>query len=163
MFSSKFSFACILVLLLMSLQVYAQPSEVPMSKKQGYFFSGQESMLEDKVNCFVVTELKEFEKFFGTRRSDTPAFHKEWMLIMVMPSTKKDITLDFSRISMKAGSFIEVYCDLNNLKGKKLTYETNPMAVCTIPKYDKIKVVNFYEERKNGLELIEKVNIKSRR
>lgn len=145
------------------LSVIAQPTQVPIQKQPGYFFSGNDGMLDDGVNCFVVQNLKEFEKFFGKNRSDTPHFSKEWMLILVMPSTTKDINLDFSRVSMKAGTFIEVYCDLNQLRGKRLTYEINPLAVCTIPRYEKVQTVNFYEERKHGLELIEKVDIKQRR
>lgn len=153
----------LLLTVLYQTSVFAQPSPVPIQKHPGYFFSGSDAMLDDGVNCFVVQDLKEFEKFFGKNRTDTPSFSKEWMLILVMPSTQKDINLDFSRISMKAGTFIEVYCDLNQLKGKKLTYEINPMAVCTIPRYEKVQVINFYEERKRGLELIEKVDIKQRR
>ncbi len=151
----------IIVLLLLSSSVaFAQPSQVPMRKLQGYFFSGSESILKDGVNCFVVQKKQDFEKLFGKDRPDTPQFSKEWMLVLVMPATKKDIQLDFVRVSMKAGTFVEVYCDLNKLKGKLLTYETNPIVLCTIPKYEGIKTINFYEERKRGLELVESVEVK---
>lgn len=143
-----------------SFSAFAQPSPVQMKKLQGYFFSGSESMLKDGVNCFVVQKKQDFEKLFGKGRADTPQFSKEWMLVLVMPATKKDIHLDFIRVSMKAGSFIEVYCDLNKLKGKLLTYETNPLVLCTIPKSEGIKTINFYEERKRGLELVESVEVK---
>lgn len=148
--------------LLFAKDSFAQPAPVQMTKKPNYFFSGSDAMLEKGVNCFVVKSEKEFEKFFGKNRADTPQFSKEWMLILVMPATKKDIVLEFERVSMKAGTFIEVYCDLNKLKGKDLTYEMNPLAVCTIPRFDKVETVNFYEERKQGLELMTSIDIKGR-
>lgn len=138
----------------------AQPSPIPMNKKQGYFFSGSESLLDKGVNCVVIRELKEFEQYFGRGRADTPHFSKEWMLLLVMPATKKDIQLEFNRVSMKAGDFIEVYCNLNGLKGKMLTYEMNPLAVCTIPRHDKVQYVHFYEELKKSYELIETIEVK---
>lgn len=162
LYSVRIAITCVL-LSVIGIHAYAQPSQVPMKKQNGYFFSGKESMLDDGVNCFVITEPKEFEALFGRNRSDTPHFHKEWMIVLVMPATKKDIQLDFTRISMKAGTFVEVYCDLNKLKGKQLTYEANPIAVCTIPRYDKVKEVNFYEERRKGLEIMKSVEIKQRR
>ena len=88
---------------------FAQPTPVQMKKLQGYFFSGSESMLKNGVNCFVVQKEQDFEKLFGKNRPDTPQFSKEWMLVLVMPATKKDIQLDFIKVSMKAGTFIEVY------------------------------------------------------
>ena len=149
-----------IICLLLSFSPFAQPTPVQMKKLQGYYFSGNESVLKDGVNCFVIQKKQDFEKLFGKGRTDTPSFSKEWMLILLMPATKKDIELEFIRVSMKAGTFIEVYCDLNKLRGKLLTYEANPIAVCTIPKFDGIKDINFYEERKKGLELIESVQVK---
>lgn len=138
----------------------AQPTEVQAKKLSGYFFSGSDAMLKEGPNCFVITKKQEFEKFFGKGRADTPHFSKEWMLVLLMPATKKDIQLEFNRISMKAGTFVEVYCDFNKLRGKMLTYETNPIAVCTIPRFEKVKTINFYEERKKGLELVTSVEVK---
>lgn len=158
MYSNKIVFT--VLLMLFSLSAFAQPSPVQMKKLQGYFFSGSESILKDGVNCFVVQKKQDFERLFGKDRPDTPQFSKEWMLVLVMPATKKDIQLEFVRVSMKAGTFIEVYCDLNKLRGKMLTYEANPIAICTIPKFEGIKTINFYEERKRGLELVESVVVK---
>lgn len=149
-----------ILILLFATVATAQPTEVQAKKLQGYFFSGSDAMLKKGPNCFVITKLQEFEKFFGKGRADTPQFSKEWMLVLIMPATKKDIELEFKRISMKAGTFVEVYCDFNKLRGKMLTYETNPMAVCTIPRFEKVKTINFYEERKRGLELVTSVEVK---
>ena len=149
-----------LLMIMLSVSADAQPTEIQAKMLSGYFFSGSESMLKDGPNCFVISKKQEFEKFFGKGRSDTPHFSKEWMLVLIMPATKKDIQLEFNRISMKAGTFIEVYCDFNKLRGKMLTYETYPLAVCTIPKFERIKTINFYEERKKGLELVTAVEVR---
>lgn len=149
-----------LSLMLLGFAATAQPTEVQAKKLQGYFFSGNDDMLKDGPNCFVITKKQEFEKLFGKGRADTPQFSKEWMLVLLMPATKKDIQLEFNRISMKAGTFVEVYCDFNKLRGKMLTYENNPIAVCTIPRFEKVKTINFYEERKKGLELVTSVEVK---
>lgn len=154
MYTSKVAMAFIALFMLLSVTSIAQPAEVQMKKLGGYFFSGGESTLKPGVNFFVVQRKQEFEKLFGKGRADTPNFNKEWMLVMVMPATKKDIQLEFNRISMRAGTFVEVYCDLNKLRGKLLTYEANPIAVCTIPRFETVKTVNFYEDRKKGLELV---------
>lgn len=149
-----------LLITLLPFVAYAQPTEVEMTPLADHYFVGDEDKLESGVNCFVIEKMKDYEKFFGrTRRADTPHFEKEWMLVLLMPSTKKDIPLKFNKVSMKAGSFIEVYCDLNNLKGGTLTYEHHPIAVCTIPKYEGINKIEFYEENKRGgiheLEIVE--------
>lgn len=149
-----------LMLSLVNIDANAQPTEVQAKKLSGYFFSGSDAMLQDGPNCFVITKKQEFERLFGKGRADTPHFSKEWMLVLLMPATKKDIQLEFNRISMKAGTFVEVYCDFNKLRGKNLTYEINPIAVCTIPRFEKVKTINFYEERKKGLELVTSVEVK---
>lgn len=150
----------LLFTMLLSYNIKAQPSEVPMKKHSGYFFSGEAGMLKPGVNFFVIQRKNEFEKLFGKGRADTPHFSKEWMLVMVMPATRKDIQLEYNRISMRAGTFVEVYCDLNKLRGKQLTYEANPIAVCTIPKYPAVKTINFFEERKKGLEPVATIEVR---
>lgn len=150
--------------IILSVGTFAQPTEVPMKKVSGFFFSGDQTMLQHGVNFFVLQKKQEFEKLFGKGGADTPNFAKEWMLVMVMPATKKDVQLEYNSISMKAGTFVEVYCDLNKLRGKMLTYKANPIAVCIIPKYESVKTVNFYEERKkNELSLVSSVEVKQRR
>lgn len=157
------SFSLLLICLLSFSLCDAQPSEVPMTKVSGYFFSGEQSMLKPGVNFFLVQKKQEFEKLFGKGRSDTPRFSKEWMLVLVMPQTKKDVKMDFERISMKAGTFIEVYCDLNKLRGKLLTYQANPITVCVIPRYDNVKTINFYEPwKKDELRLVHTLEVKGR-
>ena len=158
--TKKLSFILVIFLMFLFKNTFAQPTEVQMKKQSGYIFVGDEKNLQDGVNYFVLQRKQDFYKMFGKGRRDGPDFSKEWMLVMVMPSTKKDIQLEFNRISMKAGTFVEVYCDLNKLRGKLNTYEANPIAVCTIPKFPNVKTVNFYEERKKGLELVATVETK---
>lgn len=160
MYRSKVSIAVTVLLVFFSLCAFAQPTEVPMKKLSGYFFSGDESKLKDGVNYFVIDKKREFEMLFGKGRADTPHFSKEWMLVLVMPATKKDIQLEFNRVSMRAGTFVEVYCDLNKLRGKLMTYQANPIAVCTIPKYESVKKVNFFEERRKGLEPVASIEVR---
>lgn len=137
--------------MLLAIAAYAQPQEVTLTPLQDYYYIGSERLLDDRVNCFVLEDREQFEDFFGTtRRADTPDFSKEWMLVLVAPETKKDIMMKFTRVSMKAGNFLEVYCDLGRLKGKLLTYEHHPLAACIIPKYENIRLLKFYEEHKKG-------------
>ncbi len=150
-----------IVLLLTAQVVMAQPKPVEIRMLQDHYFYGDESQLEKGVNAFVLTSRKEYEKFFGTTsRPDTPHFSKEWMLILVMPTTKTDASLAFQSVSVKAGNFMEVYCNVNP-KGKKLTYEHHPIAVCAVSKQSAISKVDFYNRNK-GVKLMQSVNVKTR-
>lgn len=147
----KYVFSILLLTLFTSKAAFAQPLKVEMKPLQDLFFIGDEKLLDDRINCFVLQKRKEYEQFFGTtNRVDTPDFSKEWMLILLVPSTKKDIKMKFNRISMKAGSFIEIYCDLGKLRGGTLTYEHHPIAACTIPISESTRLLKFYEEKKGG-------------
>ena len=126
--------------------VAAQPTEVRVKPLKDYYYTGSLPLQED-VNCYVLSSRKDFKKFFGeTTRPDTPDFSKELMLVLLMPSTKRDAKLDFDRISMKAGQFIEVYCKVRYGK-HKLTYASYPLSTCVIPRYPGITKVHFYNNR----------------
>lgn len=155
-------FFLLILSILFSAASYAQPQDVNITKMQDHYFVGNEDDLNKGVNCFVITDRKTYEKFFGTTtRADTPRFETQWMLVMVMPLTRWESELSFNRISVKAGDFIEVYC---NTKTKKhpLTYEYNPIAAVVIPKNDKINKVDFYDQHKGSVRLIQSVAIKRR-
>ncbi|MEZ5016688.1 MAG: hypothetical protein R2800_06530 [Flavipsychrobacter sp.] len=144
-----------------TLITHAQPKPVEMRMLQDHYFAGDESLLEQGLNTIVLTSRKEYEKYFGTTsRPDTPHFSKEWMLILVLPTTKYDASLVFERVSVKAGDFMEVYCNVDTKK-KKLTYDHNPLAACVVPKQENISKVDFYNRRK-GLHLMSTVNIRQR-
>jgi hypothetical protein len=113
--------------------VAAQPTEVRVKPLKDYYYTGSLPL--------------DFKKFFGeTTRPDTPDFSKELMLVLLMPSTKRDAKLDFDRISMKAGQFIEVYCKVRYGK-HKLTYASYPLSTCVIPRYAGITQIHFYNNR----------------
>ena len=54
-----------LSLMLLGFATTAQPTEVQAKKLQGYFFSGNDDILKEGPNCFVITKKQEFEKLFG--------------------------------------------------------------------------------------------------
>ncbi len=143
--------------ILMSIKGMAQPLPVAVKPMQDYYFAGDASMLKSGINCMVISDWKQFNKIFGTTdRPDTPQFAKEWMVVLAMPATKKEASLQFKRISMKAGEFIEVYCNIDR-KIQPLTYAYIPLAACVIPKYPGINKIHFYNEE--NMRLIRTVEL----
>ncbi len=141
--------------------VYGQPTPVAIKPMKDYQFAGDAGMLKSGVNCIVLSDRKQFEKIFGTTdRADTPQFAKEWMLVLLLPATKKEAKLDFRRISVKAGDFIEVYCNIET-RIQPLTYSYYPISTCVIPKYPGIHKINFYHE--NNMRLLSVAEVGSKK
>lgn len=139
---------------------YAQPSTVKVRHLRDYHYVGSNQMLELKegINCFVLTNRKQYEKFFGTTtRPDTPDFANEVMLLLLMRSSNKDAKLAFQKIDMKAGNFIEVYCDVKTNLGK-MTYTAYPTVACAIPRYSNVQIMKFYNAK--NMRLIATVRVK---
>ena len=144
-------------LLVMPTVLYAQPTPINVKPLYHYDFVGINIDLKPGVNCFVITNHKQMEKFFGkTNRPDTPDFSKEQVLVLLVPPAKKDAKLSFDRINMKAGNFVEVYCT-TKLNLGRLTYTATPVAVCTIPIYPGVEKVKFYND---DMRLIKAVDVK---
>ncbi|MBS1771796.1 MAG: hypothetical protein JST82_02965 [Bacteroidetes bacterium] len=123
---------------------YSQPGQVPVRRLDNYYYIGTRLNLKNDVNCFVVTTRREFTRFFGeTVRPDTPDFSKEVMLILLMPSSDRNTKLSFDKISMKAGGFLEVYCNVKTDK-HKMPYKLAPIEVAVVPRFKETKNVNFY-------------------
>jgi len=144
------------LIVLFTTLINAQPVPVKMRPLSSYYYveKGGEK-LKNGVNYFVIDDRKSFEKMFGRmNRADTPQFSKEIILMMVMPASKKESTLKFERVSMKAGDFVEVYCS-QNLNHHKVNYEMNAIAVAAIPKAPGIKKVIFYDQYMRKLETVE--------
>jgi hypothetical protein len=121
-----------------------------------YYYVGKQQ-LKPGVNYFVISERKLFEKMFGkTNRADTPHFSKEVMLVLLVDETNKDAKLEVNKVNMKAGDFVEVYCDIDLNKGK-LPYKAYPIATYVIPRYKGTDKVNFYDAKR--LKLLESVMI----
>ncbi len=136
----------------------AQPVPVDIRQMPHHYYIGTRQQLKEGVNCFVLTDRKQYEEFFGkSDRPDTPKFNKEVMLVLLMPASKKDSKMEFKKVDMKAGDFIEAYVSLDLYKGK-MPYEAYPVATCAIPRYDGVKKVNFYNEK--GMKLIQSVTFK---
>jgi hypothetical protein len=134
--------------LLIAGNAFTQPVQVEIKRLNDYYYAGKNTELKSGVNYFVITNRKQFEKLFGNiSRTDTPDFSKELMLVMLMPSSRKESKLYFKSISVKAGNFIEVNCAFD-MNIQPLTYYSNPIAACTIPRNKSIQKVNFYEEKK---------------
>lgn len=151
-------FIAITAIILSSRYAVAQPKPVNVKPLYNYDFVGDGADLKPGVNCFVITQRKHFDKFFGkTNRPDTPHFARENVLVLLMPQTSKDSKLSFKHIDTKAGDFIEAYCHLDLYKGT-VNYKFHPMAIAIIPKYTGIKRVNFYND---NIRLIKSVEIKN--
>ena len=141
---------------LLSVTSYAQPVPVELHKMPDYYYVG-DLQLKSGVNFFVLTERKDFDKMFGrTNRPDTPHFTKEVMLVMLVPETNKDAKLEVNKVNMKAGDFVEVYCDIDLNKGK-LPYKTYPIGTYVIPRFKGTDKIRFYDNRK--MKLLETVEI----
>lgn len=143
--------ACLTILFLAFCALLsAQPVPGTITPMQDYHFYS-DADLKSGVNCMVLTNRKQMEKVFGKiDRPDTPDFSKEFLLVMVMPSTKKDAKLRFKGMSIKAGGFIEVYCEVHQ-KGHLLTYDHYPIAVATIPRKEHINTIHFFDEKRKHL------------
>ncbi|RYD57106.1 MAG: hypothetical protein EOP56_09895 [Sphingobacteriales bacterium] len=135
----------------------AQPVPVKMRQLGSYFYidKGGAQKLKNGVNYFVISDRKSFEKLFGRMsRADTPQFSKELVVMMVMPASKRESTLKFERVSMKAGDYLEVYCG-QDLYHHKVNYEMNAVAVAAIPRAAGTKKVIFYDQYMRKLETLE--------
>jgi len=137
----------------------AQPYAVKVRQLlDHHFIGGQNIALKKGINYFIITNRKQYEKFFGTtNRADTPQFAKELMLVMLMPSSKSESRLIFKNADTKAGNFVEVYCDINTNVGTA-TYTAYPIAACAIPKYPGMAKMNFYDQR---MRLLASVPVKN--
>lgn len=147
----------LLLFLFVPVLLFAQPTPVQVKPVKDYFFSGDNNALKKGLNCLIIKNRKQFEKLFGeTDRADTPDFQKEMMLLLLLPATKKEAKLVFRRITMKAGDFIEVYCEVDK-NVQPLTYLYNPLSACIIPKYPGIRHVDFYDV--DDMKLISTVDV----
>jgi hypothetical protein len=135
----------------------AQPQSVAARALTNVDFIGDGSGLQPGINCFVITEWKEYKKFFGQPTGpDTPHLSKEMMLVLLMPSTNRDAKLEFNRVDTKAGNFVEVSYKADLNKGK-LTYKFYPIAISLIPRLHGVQRVKFYDDK---MKLVKTVEVK---
>jgi hypothetical protein len=135
----------------------AQPQLVNARTLKNIDFIGDDAILKPGINCFVITEWKEYRKFFGTpTQPDTPRFSREMMLVLLMPFTNRDAKLEFNRVDTKAGNFVEVSYRVDLNKGK-LTYKFYPIAISVIPRLQGVQRVKFYDGK---MKLVKTVEVK---
>jgi hypothetical protein len=126
----------------------AQPKTFYVKFLKDYYYYPAEGQppLKKGANCFVLTNKKDMKRMFGeTNRVDTPDFSKEWMLVFVMPKAKWHNKVDIMEEARMMGTTIMVYCKMEQ-SNKKLTYEYNPIKVCTIPIFNHINTVVFHAD-----------------
>ncbi len=136
----------------------AQPIPVQLNPLSGFFLSDKIT-LDKGLNCMVVTKQKDFIKLFGIAKTATntismPDFNKEQVLVLAMPETNKETTIKFDHAT-KAGTVIEVYCE-EHRKKEPLTYATLPLALASIPKYNDVNTIKFYD----GNSLVDEIKVK---
>jgi hypothetical protein len=125
----------------------AQPTNVKLRMLEGYYpLNG--TYYHKGPNLWVITDQKTFDRYFGViNKPGAPDFEIEMVLVMTLPPTKRDAKLSFEKIGKRAGSYIEVYCDVQENLGK-LPYVAYPTVVAAIPIYFKVSHINFYEAKK---------------
>lgn len=139
-------FVSIILLLLVGVAVDAQPSTVKIRPLEGYFIL-DEHLLEKGINCLVISDRREFIKYFGlVNRPDTPQFTKEVMIVLALSPTKKQSKISLERATMKAGDYLEVYCGIQ-LNLFPLTYTAYPIVAGTVPRLPGITTINFYNQK----------------
>lgn len=133
----------------------AQPISIQVRPLLDHHFIGSENIaLKKGINFFVISDRKQYEKFFGTTtRPDTPQFSKEVMLVMLMPYSRKESKLIFKKVDTKAGNFVEAYCDITTNVGTA-TYEAYPIGACAIPRYKGVTTVHFYNQHMRKLAAV---------
>lgn len=140
-----------IMFLLFGSNTIAQPNTIEVKDMQHYYYfpeRGEENQnLKKGANCFVLTTRKEMDKMFGkTDRPDTPDFKKEWMLVILMPKAKWHNIVDMELSATLIGTSLMVFCKVKE-SNKKLTYDHNPIKVCTVPHFKQVKTIIFHSDK----------------
>ena len=115
------------------------------------FYLDEKIPLEKGLNFFVLDKRKEFIKHFGLiNKPDTPNFRFHHVIVMAMRPTKEQWFLSFEEDAVKAGNFIEVYCNVRHEK-HEITYFDHPIVTAAIPRYFSVRKVNFYDKETKKL------------
>ncbi len=135
---------------------YAQPVDVIVKRLTGYFLANR-TELDNGMNFFLISKAKQFDKMFGVAKTmsnkiDYPDFKKEIVLVLALPETKKETTIEYVS-AVKAGNFIEVYYKVK--RSFPITYTIHPLALAIVPRYPGVNTIKFYEGKK--LVRVEKV------
>lgn len=140
----------IIIFLLGAGRCIAQPLTFQPRMLEGFYLD-QKIPLKKGLNFFVITDRREFYKYFGKiNKPDTPRFEFEDVIVMAMRPQNRQSFLSFAPDAMKAGNYIEVYCNAKHDK-HKIPYTCYPIAVAAIPRYFSVTAINFYNNEKKKL------------
>jgi hypothetical protein len=129
----------------------AQPQRVIIVKPLLNYFINNTVHLTSGMNVFIITKQSEFRKMFGMAKTMDnkivePDFTKEDVIVIAEPATNHDMVITYTD-AIRAGDFVEVYCKIEKKK-YPLSYEVQHMCLGIIPKYNEIKWVKFYDQRR---------------
>lgn len=140
----------VLFLLLVGLQLHAQPRKFKLRQLTGFY-------LDDKVpltkgfNFMIITNRRSFIKHFGLiNKPDTPNLQYNQVIVMAMPPTKEQWFLSFEDTAVRAGNYIEVYCNVRREK-HDITYLDRPIVTASLPKFFSVRTINFYDNKTKKL------------
>lgn len=148
-----------ILLFLVSIESDAQPLHIKLRFLEGYY-ANEKMHLKNGVNYMVISNERLFEKYFGKiDKKEKPNFDFEHVVIMMMRPTRKQYFLSFNENAIKAGNYIEIYCNVRKEK-HELPYFDHPIAIAAIPKYFSVNKINFYSVEEH--KLMESVAVKAR-
>ncbi|MBS1589582.1 MAG: hypothetical protein JST52_08220 [Bacteroidetes bacterium] len=134
----------ILILSIISMQIAAQPRIFNIRRLTGFYLDSK-TPLSKGQNFLVISNRKDFIRQFGQiNKPDTPNFQFDYFIALAMQPTREQWFLDFETRATRAGSYIEVYCNIRYEK-HKITYLDHPIVTATIPRFFNVHTINFYD------------------
>lgn len=125
------------------------------------YHANEKLRLNKGVNYLVFSKEREFERYFGKSfEEDKPNFNFEHVVVMLTKPTTDQYFLSFNEEAMKAGNFIEIYCNIH-IENHSLPYTDHPIAIAAIPKYFVVEKINFYSAGKKK-KLLKSVKVSAR-
>ena len=149
----------IVICLFSCLTGYTQPQQIKLRMLIGYH-ANEKLKLHKSVNYLVFSKEREFERYFGKSfKENKPNFDHEHVIVMLTEPTREQYFLSFAETAVKAGNFIEIYCNVNKEK-HLLPYTDHPIAIAAIPKYFSVNRIDFYSNEKK--KLLKRVKVSAR-
>ncbi len=138
---------CPLLLLCKAETAKAQPEPVDFDLLSNYFIKNTVKF-SSGLNCFVITNLAQFNKIFGTAKTSgnsvvTPHFGNNRVIAIAMPPSARETTVIIQKVEV-AGNTTNVHCIVNY--GGNLSYKMTPFVVGTIQRDSFTKTIAFYRD-----------------
>ena len=117
----------------------------------GYFLKNNVN-LPDDVNCILLDSSKDFENYFSIAKTMnnviiTPDFKKNFIFAVIQKETIKNIDMSIVNIKKYRSALI---INFNIAAGNSNSYTSTPCIIFSIPKDDKIKIIDFVQ---NGISI----------